>query len=686
MRRRPVALLAGALVASAALSSAPLYASDPESGGISTTTTTTSWSGEVRPSTADGCDGPADGRCDNFALSVSVPEGGSFVSVVLVPEGASDWDFQVFAPDGLQVISSGQPPGLTEEAKFRVETSGTYTVSAAPYAVVGGYTASATLLMPAMTADGSTAPAPGFIVHTPPADGRYLGWDAAEPTLGINEKTGAVMYMAGLETLRVTFDDADSATTWIDVSAPLTSVTTFDPILYTQQDTGRTCVSQLVPGEGSLMSCTSDDGDTWTPSAGGGVASGLDHQSLGGGPYPATDTLPRASTRAMYYCAQDLIAATCSQSRDGGLTFGPPVPLYDFLDCLGLHGHPKVAPDGTVYVPNPRCWVGGELKQAVVVSTDGGRTWEVRILPGTGEGAWDPSVAVANDGTVYVVVADDDGATKVLTSSDRGRTWSSPVDVGAAVGSAWAAFPVAVAGDGDRAAVAWLGTTTEGAGNDGGPFGDDPDWPEGPDRAEWHLYTAFTYDGGRSWATTNATPGDPVQRGTIFGGGFTADGAQTRNLLDFMDATVDEKGRMLVGFADGCRTQCVTDVEGFSGHALASIARQSQGLGLLAQHDPDPTPTGPVAVDDTATTQQGKPVRISVLANDTSSDGSRLRIVNLTQPRDGTVTDKDRDGTLTYRPAPGFAGQDAFTYVVEDTAGRRSQPATVRIDVSPRRG
>ena len=52
------------------------------------------------------------------------------------------------------------------------------------------------------------------------------------------------------------------------------------------------------------------------------------------------------------------------------MTFGPAVPIYTD-QCGGLHGHVKVAPDGTVYVPNRGC--GGT--QGGVVSEDNGITW-----------------------------------------------------------------------------------------------------------------------------------------------------------------------------------------------------------------------------------------------------------------------------------------------------------------------
>jgi hypothetical protein len=80
----------------------------------------------------------------------------------------------------------------------------------------------------------------------------------------------------------------------------------------------------------------------------------------------------------------------------------------------------------------------------------------------------------------------------------------------------------------------------------------------------------------------DATPSDPVQRGSICLGGTTC--GNDRNLLDFIDATVDKQGRVLVGYADGCIGACVTrGPNSFS--AQGTIARQATGKGLFAAFD-----------------------------------------------------------------------------------------------------
>ena len=114
---------------------------------------------------------------------------------------------------------------------------------------------------------------------------------------------------------------------------------------------------------------------------------------MAGDPLNATNLYPRA----VYYCSQDIATAFCAASHDGGTTFGPGVPTYNLLDCGGLHGHVKVAPDGTAYVPNKACGSNA----AVVVSTDGGTTWAVHKVPGSSPSDADPSVGVGANGTVY---------------------------------------------------------------------------------------------------------------------------------------------------------------------------------------------------------------------------------------------------------------------------------------------
>jgi hypothetical protein len=610
------------------------------------------------PTASATCGGPQGAGCDHYALTVTPLSGASRLTIEITAGPLDDYDLELYDPAGTLVGSSGSAPGEIEAVAIDDPVAGTYTVSVSPYAAITPYDASANLSARAGTPPPSSEPAPLYDIYPAPEG---IGRNAGEPTLGVNEQTGAVMYIAGLETLRVEFDQcAPARDTWTDVSFVTTSATTFDPILWTDQALGRTFVSQLLfPTKQSAMAYTDDDGETWFPSQGSGINTGVDHQGVGGGPFAQGQLLGPATSypNAVYYCAQDIGLAQCAVSLDGGTTFGPGVPLYTLLECGGLHGHPKVGPDGTVYVPNKGC--GGE--QAVVASADNGLTWDVRTVPGSTASGWDPSAAVASDDTLYLGWGGGDGHARAAVSTDHGQTWAHITDVGAAFGIQNIAFPVMVAGDGDRAAFAFLGTTTGGAAG-----GDDPNFP-----AVWHLYVAHTYDRGQSWVTTNVTPNDPVQRGTICNSGTTC--GTTRNLLDFMDVTKDSQGRVLVGFADGCVGGCIQGGAN-SGTELGTIARLSSGKGLYAAFDgslgagqncgPTPPPPAPVgnfcevpgeqATDDPQgdgllASHDVLDLRVSEPATD---DGSHELVFTLEVDEIGTLAPGNAWMVLWNRPLP----------------------------------
>jgi len=497
-----------------------------------------------------------------------------------------------------------------------VQGTGVYTVHAVYYAATAAdqYHGSATIEAkpaPQPTPTPSTDAAPRYYNYpAPPA----LGNSAGEPTIGVNWDTGNVFFLASLQTLRVKFDDTASPapSTWDDVSAANTSLVTSDPILFTDSDAGphrtnRTFVSQLL-GKTSLMSFTDDDGANWTPGQGSGINSGVDHQTIGGGPYAknADGTLKGAAVQrpgpngkiypnAIYYASQDVGLAEIARSDDGGFTFGPALPMWTLVQCDGLHGHIKVAPDGTVYVPNKSC--GG--KQGVAVSEDNGLTWSIRTVEGSTAGDTDPSVGISADSTVYLGWADGDGHARVAVSHDRGLSWQNVQDVGAAQGVQNTVFPAVIAGDSDRAAFFFIGSATPGANG----RGTDTTFP-----GTWFGYIATTYDGGATWVTANATPNDPVQRGVVCTNGTTCpDG--TRNLLDFNDLIVDKQGRVLAAYADGCVTgECIRGVDRNGDGKLdnadndhtdkATIIRQAGGKRLYAAFDPpvNATPEPPQLV------------------------------------------------------------------------------------------
>jgi hypothetical protein len=459
----------------------------------------------------------------------------------------------------------------------------------------------------AQAAGVTVAPAASvsYTVYTPP-DGTPGKTTSVEPSIGADWKNHKIMYQSDLTTLQATFtDNANPAlpatVAYKDVSSLLTSQTTSDPILFTDSAQGRTIVSQLTL-TGSLSEFTDTAGDganAWTPSQGGFV-SGDDHQSVGGGPYAIVPVNP-VYPNAIYYCSQASVTAFCSRSDTGGLTYGNSFTIYTQNQCGGLHGHVRVLPDGTAIVPNQNC--GPAINpnppavfpnQAAVVSTDNGVTWSVNVIPDSVASLRsDPSVAGDAANKIYFGYENAinsntgeqiGGQAMIAMSTNHGTTWTPSVDVGAPFGIQNVTFPEVIAGDAGRAAYAFLGSTTPG----------DPEFTTW--QGTWELYVALTYDGGATWTVSDLTPGDPVQRDCIFLAG-TGDcpSPSKRNLYDFMDVTVDENGRVLIGYADACSAGCDLNLgctnaacnqgPGASVGHITQIARMTCGQGLFAKND-----------------------------------------------------------------------------------------------------
>src|SRR6266540_5974883 len=183
-------------------------AATPGSGTVSDSNKVASWTGALALATAGACSGPSDPTCDNYKLTIQAPSYAFSVKVVLQPWG--DWDLSIYAPDGGLVGSSGNGPNQAEIVTLTTPASGTYTVAAAPFAPAIGpdgnsYTASATLTK----TDSTSQPPPGAepITYADYPAQNGLGVDAGEPSIGANLKSGKVMFQAGLQALRVGYND-----------------------------------------------------------------------------------------------------------------------------------------------------------------------------------------------------------------------------------------------------------------------------------------------------------------------------------------------------------------------------------------------------------------------------------------------------------------------------------------------
>src|SRR5437588_8732297 len=241
----------------------------------------------------------------------------------------------------------------------------------------------------------------------------YMLNDAGEPSIGVNWKTNITAFQSDFQTGFVTFDDscnlASPKAFFLESQAPAAEAADQDPLGFTDRVTGRTFSAQLtLTSPTCKTSYTDDDGLTWVPTAGFGIGSGIDHQTLGGGIYHApVPQLPTPYPHAVYYCSQ-LPAAGCARSDDGGVTFGPVVEIDPPADanCAGIHGHVKVNPvDGTVVVPTTNCNQQG----SVIVSQNNGLTWTIHHVPGTKSTIDLTDANLTHSNIIDAQVAYDDG-------------------------------------------------------------------------------------------------------------------------------------------------------------------------------------------------------------------------------------------------------------------------------------
>src|SRR5438876_1187128 len=567
------------------------------------------------------CSGSAQ-PCDDFALTVTLPAGyaaahpNAAVKVTLAwndaGSGSSDYDLYIYKgtvhdTDGSQAANyqsaSSANPGIASISPLSDGTS-QYTVKVVPYTPTGESVHVTIELLPGSGSGGST----GFGGPDPTTPGvpRYQNFFAPDGTsaqnsdgefnIGFNPKTGRIMTMNIGPIWRLTPPERLSPAKpeccealWED-KTNLTTITGLDPILFTDQKTGRTFASNSTVGANAVYGYSDNDGDLWVPLAASPASGGTDHETIGSGPYPTSLSAlsnPVNQGEAVYYCSQSfpLGPATCQRSDTLGASYGPGVLAYEgngITQCHGLHGHVHVAPDGTVWLPVNQC--GGQ--QGGAFSTDGGVTWHGFIVPNSisqAEGA-DPSIAIDRNRTIYYAYVNNqpvpagsplEGHARVAVghrNANNTITWTSDFDIGASHGIKNAAEIEAVGGSSGRAAVGFLGTDIAG------------DYQAISFPGKWYAFIATTYTTGQSWVTVNATPNDPVQSMT----GIWQQGGshQDRNLLDFNEITVDDKGRVLFGYSHGCVTEgAVAGTAANDFVAFMRVARQSGGKSLFASND-----------------------------------------------------------------------------------------------------
>jgi hypothetical protein len=605
----------------------PLWAASPSSGTLTDTSGPVAYSAGpffvANPTpvplvdSGPECFNPGQ-PCDDFALTVSLPASylaehpNAFVEISLAwtdgGAGSSDYDLYIYRgtvinTDGGQAAdyqSAGQANPEVATVGPLSAGGATYTVKVVPY-TPSGETVHVTMELkpglPAVPDDGFGGPDP-TVPGVPryqnflPPEGSSAESSDGEFNIGFNPHSGRIMVMNIGPVWRLTPAEVDDPAMpescpalWEDKSTLTTNIG-LDPILFTDQKSGRTFASNSTVGANAVYAYSDDDGDLWVEIGAGPPNGGADHQTIGTGPLPADQaalTTPLNQGQNAIFCSQDVVGpAMCQRSLDLGMSWGPGVPAYTGSGpegCGGLHGHVHIAPNGTAWLPVNQC----NGRQGGATSTDGGLTWTEFAVTGSKSqinGA-DPSIALDADSTAYYCYVNDEpvadgnppeGHVHVKVSTDGGATWIRDFDLGASHGIKNAVHTEAIGGSSGRAACGFLGTNVAG------------DYQALHFPGNWYAFVATTYDGGLTWTTVNATPNDTVQRAS---GIWQQGGSHTqRNLLDFNEITVDAEGRVLYGYSDGCESAgCVAGTAANDFVAHMRVARQLGGRGLFASKD-----------------------------------------------------------------------------------------------------
>src|SRR5213592_4612998 len=443
------------------------------------------------------CSGSAQ-PCDDFALTVTLPAGyaaahpNAAVKVTLAwndaGSRASDYDLYIYKgtvhnTDGSQAADYQSASSANPEiASISPLSDGTsqYTVKVVPYTPTGESVHVTIELLPGSCSGGTT----GFGGPDPTTPGvpRYQNYYAPAGTsaessdgefnIGFNPHSGRIMTMNIGPIWRLTPPERLNPAKpeccealWEDKSN-ITTNTGLDPILWTDQKTGRTFSSNSTVGANAVYGYTDNDGDSWVPFGIAAPNGGADHETIGSGPYPASLSALRTPVNqgeAVYYCSQDIVGpASCYRSDTLGASYGPSVLAYNGQGpgvpggtCGGLHGHIHVAPDGTAWLPVNQC----SGLQGGVFSTDGGTTWNTFTVPNAisqTQGA-DPSIAIDSDSTIYYSSVNNEpvaagnppeGHARVVVGHRVGNTvnWTNYFDIGASHGIKNAAEIEAVGG------------------------------------------------------------------------------------------------------------------------------------------------------------------------------------------------------------------------------------------------
>ena len=636
-RRRWLASAMALLLLTGTIQVGASLAASPTSGTIDTATTSLTWQGPDIAATTEGpsdeqCvaepalpDRPLAAFCDDFTLTVGVADAywSSHVGAVTIDLSVGilveDFDLYVYDASGQEVTSSAQPASL-ETVTLSCPTS-----EAGPYLVRVVYF---------QTVDDGDDATPGyeatasFSSEPGQCTGQATGGEAIfhENAIGFGPSTVVSPSFLGAEP-QVTIERriAQTAAGAIDpgrifVDWPLSSRSAIGQ-LYRSTDGGdsfrllfdRTCAVRSRPN--CLTGGGGDTENDVNPVNGNlyfadqevlaneALTTSFDH-----GDSFVTQTAVANATTAT---DRQWVAVTDNSTTVGGkrieaiLTFHvPPTAYIQGVDSTGLpiaqavpqltnvaqSGQPRIDNNldspghGWIYYPHAGFSPGG--------------TWvaTARVADYASADGWVDNLATAADVTSFPWVAIDAAGNAYLTWDNGGQIFYSfsriadranDPGAGGRPGTTWspavrlnlpsvssAVLPEVTAGDAGRIAITYVGTTE---------FSGIPD--NAPDATRWNVYAAVLPDALSATPTveTGLVSHRPVHVGNVCAGGTgcTTNPAADRSLLDMIDLSFDEAGRVGVIYSDNYSSfQDIPDAE--DDPPFVQFAKQVSGLSVLA--------------------------------------------------------------------------------------------------------
>ncbi|MHB2023713.1 MAG: hypothetical protein ACYCO3_10335 [Mycobacteriales bacterium] len=237
-------------------------------------------------------------------------------------------------------------------------------------------------------------------------------------------------------------------------------------------------------------------------------------------------------------------------------------------------------------------------------------------------------IAIDSAGGLYVVwsQAPTDPATGLITgpstiylaySTDKGATWSAPIDVSASVpGLQTNVFPWVAAGAPGKVDVVWYGTPT--LGTCPSKSASTPTCGSSSIAGVWNVYLAQSLNLTSAHPTFQATKVSEYSNhyGAICTMGIGCSTGGDRGLLDFIQVQTGPQGQAEVVWSDAAND----NFNGGTSSALIDYARQVSGPGLYGSNV-----TGPVPATGTAA---GSPAAYYAAAGSQTPAPGNLKIVS----------------------------------------------------------